>query len=157
MDFTLRCNSLRCRTPLTERAVVTTCRHVFHRIQDKFKTLTEYLQPYILYRMLRFFRFDCGRWRQSTLPGMSNQSSKSWRRGVNATKPNRGLQNERSKRFDPKHYYGMCWSRTSILELSVYAGDVCFESVRKITICSWNKTAFTRNTSQNPWQISMPI
>ena len=28
MDFTLRCNSLKCRTQLTERAVVTTCRSV---------------------------------------------------------------------------------------------------------------------------------
>ena len=26
MDFTLRCNALNCRTQLTERAVVTTCR-----------------------------------------------------------------------------------------------------------------------------------
>lgn len=27
MDFALRCNSLKCRTQLTERAVVTTCRY----------------------------------------------------------------------------------------------------------------------------------
>ncbi|KAL2050132.1 hypothetical protein ABVK25_009635 [Lepraria finkii] len=29
MDFALRCNSLKCRTQLTERAVVTTCSHIF--------------------------------------------------------------------------------------------------------------------------------
>lgn len=29
MDFTLRCNSLKCRTPLSDRAVVTTCSHIF--------------------------------------------------------------------------------------------------------------------------------
>ncbi|MCJ1351219.1 MAG: hypothetical protein MMC33_001202 [Icmadophila ericetorum] len=29
MDYTLRCNSLRCRKQLTERAVVTTCSHIF--------------------------------------------------------------------------------------------------------------------------------
>ena len=29
MDFTLRCNSLKCRAQLTDRAVVTTCSHVF--------------------------------------------------------------------------------------------------------------------------------
>ncbi|KAK8168880.1 hypothetical protein BKA80DRAFT_66162 [Phyllosticta citrichinensis] len=29
MDFNLRCNSLKCRTQLTERAVVTTCSHIF--------------------------------------------------------------------------------------------------------------------------------
>ncbi|KAK8240693.1 cyclin B1 interacting protein 1 [Phyllosticta capitalensis] len=29
MDFSLRCNSLKCRTQLSERAVVTTCSHIF--------------------------------------------------------------------------------------------------------------------------------
>ncbi|KAL0260914.1 hypothetical protein SLS55_004606 [Diplodia seriata] len=29
MDFTLRCNSLKCRTLLSDRAVVTTCSHIF--------------------------------------------------------------------------------------------------------------------------------
>ncbi|KAK7541381.1 cyclin B1 interacting protein-like protein 1 [Phyllosticta citricarpa] len=29
MDFSLRCNSLKCRTQLNERAVVTTCSHIF--------------------------------------------------------------------------------------------------------------------------------
>ncbi|KAJ5611238.1 cyclin [Penicillium lagena] len=29
MDFSLRCNSLKCRTQLKERAVVTTCSHIF--------------------------------------------------------------------------------------------------------------------------------
>ncbi|PLB47515.1 cyclin [Aspergillus steynii IBT 23096] len=29
MDFHLRCNSLKCRSPLKERAVVTTCSHIF--------------------------------------------------------------------------------------------------------------------------------
>ncbi|RMX99793.1 hypothetical protein D0866_16007 [Hortaea werneckii] len=29
MDFSLRCNSLKCRTPLSDRAVVTTCSHIF--------------------------------------------------------------------------------------------------------------------------------
>ncbi|KAL1985364.1 hypothetical protein VTN96DRAFT_7925 [Rasamsonia emersonii] len=29
LDFSLRCNSLKCRTPLNERAVVTTCSHIF--------------------------------------------------------------------------------------------------------------------------------
>ncbi|KAJ5559098.1 Zinc finger RING-type [Penicillium sp. DV-2018c] len=29
MDFSLRCNSLRCRTELKEKAVVTTCSHIF--------------------------------------------------------------------------------------------------------------------------------
>lgn len=29
MDFSLRCNSLKCRTQLDDRAVVTTCSHVF--------------------------------------------------------------------------------------------------------------------------------
>ncbi|KAL8716783.1 MAG: hypothetical protein Q9225_005921 [Loekoesia sp. 1 TL-2023] len=29
MDFTLRCNNLKCRTQLNERAVVTTCSHIF--------------------------------------------------------------------------------------------------------------------------------
>lgn len=29
MDYSLRCNWLKCRTPLTERAVVTTCSHIF--------------------------------------------------------------------------------------------------------------------------------
>ncbi|RDK37551.1 cyclin [Aspergillus phoenicis ATCC 13157] len=29
MDFYLRCNSLKCRAPLKERAVVTTCSHIF--------------------------------------------------------------------------------------------------------------------------------
>jgi E3 ubiquitin-protein ligase CCNP1IP1 len=29
MDFTLRCNSLKCRVPLGDRAVVTTCSHIF--------------------------------------------------------------------------------------------------------------------------------
>ncbi|KAF2085165.1 hypothetical protein K490DRAFT_47297, partial [Saccharata proteae CBS 121410] len=29
MDFTLRCNSLKCRSQLTDRAVVTTCSHIF--------------------------------------------------------------------------------------------------------------------------------
>ncbi|EKG19201.1 Zinc finger RING-type protein [Macrophomina phaseolina MS6] len=29
MDFTLRCNSLKCRTKLSNRAVVTTCSHIF--------------------------------------------------------------------------------------------------------------------------------
>ncbi|KAF2813430.1 uncharacterized protein BDZ99DRAFT_382046 [Mytilinidion resinicola] len=29
MDYTLRCNSLKCRTQLNDRAVVTTCSHVF--------------------------------------------------------------------------------------------------------------------------------
>ncbi|KAK0944608.1 hypothetical protein LTR48_005697 [Friedmanniomyces endolithicus] len=29
MDFTLRCNSLKCRSPLADRAVVTTCSHIF--------------------------------------------------------------------------------------------------------------------------------
>ena len=29
MDFLLRCNHLKCRTPLNERAVVTTCSHIF--------------------------------------------------------------------------------------------------------------------------------
>ncbi|MCJ1391539.1 hypothetical protein MMC18_004403 [Xylographa bjoerkii] len=29
MDFTLRCNSLKCRVQLSERAVVTTCSHIF--------------------------------------------------------------------------------------------------------------------------------
>lgn len=29
MDFTLRCNSLKCRSQLSDRAVVTTCCHIF--------------------------------------------------------------------------------------------------------------------------------
>lgn len=29
MDFSLRCNSLKCRGQLTDRAVVTTCSHIF--------------------------------------------------------------------------------------------------------------------------------
>lgn len=29
MDFSLRCNSLKCRTQLNESAVVTTCSHIF--------------------------------------------------------------------------------------------------------------------------------
>ncbi|KAI7184833.1 hypothetical protein KC343_g9078 [Hortaea werneckii] len=29
MDFSLRCNSLKCRAPLSDRAVVTTCSHIF--------------------------------------------------------------------------------------------------------------------------------
>lgn len=29
MDFSLRCNSLKCRTQLNDRAVVTTCSHIF--------------------------------------------------------------------------------------------------------------------------------
>lgn len=29
MDFSLRCNSLKCRTQLQDRAVVTTCSHIF--------------------------------------------------------------------------------------------------------------------------------
>lgn len=29
MDFSLRCNSLKCRTQLNEEAVVTTCSHIF--------------------------------------------------------------------------------------------------------------------------------
>ncbi|GAB1735863.1 hypothetical protein NU219Hw_g5199t2 [Hortaea werneckii] len=29
MDFSLRCNSLKCRNPLSDRAVVTTCSHIF--------------------------------------------------------------------------------------------------------------------------------
>ena len=29
MDFSLRCNSLKCRTPLSDRAIVTTCSHIF--------------------------------------------------------------------------------------------------------------------------------
>jgi E3 ubiquitin-protein ligase CCNP1IP1 len=29
MDFSLRCNSLKCRVHLTDRAVVTTCSHIF--------------------------------------------------------------------------------------------------------------------------------
>ncbi|KAI4089011.1 MAG: hypothetical protein LQ348_003334 [Seirophora lacunosa] len=29
MDFALRCNNLKCRTPLNQRAVVTTCSHIF--------------------------------------------------------------------------------------------------------------------------------
>ena len=34
MDFTLRCNSLKCRKQLTERAVVTTCRCIINELQD---------------------------------------------------------------------------------------------------------------------------
>lgn len=34
MDFTLRCNSLKCRKQLTERAVVTTCRCLASELQD---------------------------------------------------------------------------------------------------------------------------
>lgn len=32
MEFVLRCNDLKCRTQLQDRAVVTTCRFVVHRI-----------------------------------------------------------------------------------------------------------------------------
>ena len=53
MDFALRCNNLKCRAQLTDRAVVTTCRY-----ELKIDVLTCYLtakQSHLLYQLLAKF------------------------------------------------------------------------------------------------------
>lgn len=70
---------------------------------------------------------------------MSNQPPKPRRCGVYATGSDRGLQNKCSQWFNPEYHYGMCWSRASILELSVYTGNVCCMSgavIIGLTHCS---------------------
>lgn len=48
LDFSLRCNSLKCRTPLTERAVVTTCSFVDYFTSAVWYQANRLFQAYFL-------------------------------------------------------------------------------------------------------------
>lgn len=108
MDFELRCNDLKCRTKLHDRAVVTTCRSAACPDASQILGHSHPLQPRLLHTMCRHHRLIQIFKRQSVLPGLQRLAPQPRRRGHRRAQPFRRLQDKRSLRTQSCCYYGVC-------------------------------------------------
>lgn len=122
MDLTLHCNTLKCRAPLSDQAVVTTCRYGMRVSHCVGSILC--MQPYLLSSLRQQSRFDRSSRRHSNLSSMRYTPHESRRCSPYHPLSVRRLQDQRSQRPLTQRHHGMRDSWHGLLPVPDNAGDV---------------------------------
>ena len=122
MDLTLRCNSLKCRAHLNDRAVVTTCRqgHPACRISID----TDIVQPHLLRNMLRQPPLVYCDGRRPRVSSLRYPSYKCRRCRPDNAEPVGRLQDQRSERTVAWRHHGVREQGHGLFPISDGARDV---------------------------------
>ena len=121
MDFSIRCNSLKCRAQLAEQAVVTTCRYVL--LSPILQTLT-WMQSHLLLELCRYAWPVKHESSSTYLSSMQHSPPQPRRCSIDESVTIRRLQNERSQWSDSSYHHRMRFASDGVLVVSDYSRDV---------------------------------
>jgi hypothetical protein len=114
MEFVLRCNDLKCRSQLHDRAVVTTCRFVHHHCPSCASTTDNCTKPCVLQQLRRYHRafevYECA----SNLSSMQRITTQPGRCCCRGSQSIGRLQDIGTQWPKSDNHHGMCQPRLGI-------------------------------------------